>query len=644
VRNWRRLHGFLLIAAFTTSGSAELRQELRRAATRMSHFARVAASETLTVPLVLLAGFADENAAAVSALLEGECRVATAGSLRAVAVLCLGPLLSPIEARHLIAEAGDESLVLLTTAGPEPAMFQDLIDADRLFYLSPGELRPGDLAALIRAALDRRPAASGEETAPASVLRAVNAARRIAAQPDLASAGDLLQLAAEESVDADRVYCLLYDPAGGMLWSRASGLAGEERHESSAVGLVSFAARTGRPVHVERASEDPRFEREADDPLGEHCEHLLAIPVSDAPVLAVLCAVRDPGRRPFSPADEAALALLAATVAPSLAHLSLATRLETRERSARIFREEALEHHAAASAAVGDWLRLSPRWTSAAFWLLAALVAAFLVFAMVSTVEEYSSGAAVVRLNGRAELTASQAGFVTAVEIRPGDRVAAGDVLVRFQNTREAAELARIEREWELQLVERLRDLSALSPAQALIALRAERDLARSHLEERVVRAPRAGIVGDLRCRPDQHVAAGDILLSLIGAGSRPVLTVLLPGEHRPLLRPGMPLNLELRGYAHASQHLTIAAVSDDIVSPEEAKRLLGPEIATAIPLNGPLVRVEAFFPGDTFKARGERYALHDGMWGTAEVPVRSESLLVALVPGLRAVSERVHD
>jgi membrane fusion protein (multidrug efflux system) len=226
--------------------------------------------------------------------------------------------------------------------------------------------------------------------------------------------------------------------------------------------------------------------------------------------------------------------------------------------------------------------------------------------------------------------------------VRPHERVAAGHVLVRFQSAREAAELARIERQWELQLIERLRDLSAHPPAQALIALRAERDLARARLDERVVRAPRAGIVGDVRCRRDQHVAAGDILLSLTGANARPVLMAVLPGEHRPMLRPGMPLNLELRGYGHAPQRLTIASISDEVVGPEEAKRLLGPEVASAVPLNGPLVRVEALFAGDTFAAGGERYALHDGMWGAAEVQVRSESLLAALVPGLRAALERL--
>ncbi|HYC92890.1 MAG TPA: GAF domain-containing protein [Thermoanaerobaculia bacterium] len=634
----------------------------------MNRVSEVPAAAAQALPLVLLGGFGEREAAEMRALLSDDCRVVTARSARELSlallrdepvVLCLGQHLSPIEARHAIAQmdeaAGVAPLVLLTATGPDPSMFQDLIDEDRLFFLSPGQPPPQDLAALVRAAVERRGASPAEEPPAPGLLEALNAARGVAAQRDLAGAGDLLRLAAEDLVDADRVYCLLYDPEGEMLWSRATGLGEEERRESSAAGVVSFVARTGRGVRIDRAAGDPRFEREADDPRGGRCEHLVAWPVRTrlpaAPVLAVLCAVRDRGNEPFSKADEAALALLADTVAPSLAQLVLATRLEAasrsgdgelREPTAGIFRKEALEHYAFRGAQEGDWLRLSPRWTAATFWLLASLVAAFLVFATVTTIDESSAGPAVVRLTGRTEITASQMGVVTAVEVRPGDRMTAGRVMVRFQSARETAELARIDREWELQLVERLRDLSANPPAQALIGLRAERDLARSRVEERVVRAPRAGIVRDVRCRRDQHVAAGDILLSLSSAGSRPVLMAVLPGEHRPLLRVGMPLNLELRGYRHTPQRLTIASIADEVVGPEEARRLLGPEVATSVALNGPLVRVSASFPADTFDARGERYALHDGMWGSAEVPVRSEPLLVTLIPGLRAVWERV--
>jgi membrane fusion protein (multidrug efflux system) len=637
----------------------------------LRHFPGVPASGARALPLVLLAGFGEPEAAELLALLEDECRVAAARSLRdarlalqgkEVAVLCLGHLLSFVEARSLLEgvsdPAGSSPLVLLTAAGPDPALFQDLIDADRLFYLSQGELPPRELSDLVRSALDRRSRSLATDPTPAGLRQAVLAARRVAAQPDLASAGELLPLAVEEAVETDRAYCLLYDPEEDVLWSRATGLESEERYESSAVGLVSFVARTGRPVRVERASEDPRYEREADDPSGGQPGRpgpLLALPVlapePDDRVLAVLCAVREPGRAAFSEDDQAALELLAEIVAPPLAQLGLAARLEAegrardqqlRERTSEVFREEALDHYVSAGAREGDWLRLSPRWTNATFWLLVGLAVAFLVYSLVGTIDEYATGPAVVRLSGRTEVTATQEGFVTAVEARPGDRVAAGQPLVRFQSTRETAELERIEHEWKLQLVEHLRDLSAPAPSQALIALQAQRDLALSRLEERVVRASRAGIVSDVRSRPGQHVAPGDILLSLAGAASRPLLIGVLPGEHRPLLRPGLPLTLELRGYAHAPQRLEVATVSQEVVGPEEARRLLGPQVAAAVSLNGPVVLIEARFPGTTFEAEGERYELHDGMWGTAEVRVRSEPLLAALVPGLRDVLERL--
>jgi membrane fusion protein (multidrug efflux system) len=609
---------------------------------------------------VLLAGFEESEARELRRLLEDGCEVQTAPGVREarrldsreVAVLCLGPLLSPDESQSLAGQAsGGATFVLLTAAGPDLTLFQDLVDEDRLFYLSLGALPVLELSDLIRSALARRRSVVEPET-PAGLRRALQAARRVAAQPDLVSAGELLRLAVEETVAADRVYCLLYDPVNETLWSRGSGLETEERRESAAVGLVSFVARTGRPVRVERLAGDPRYEREADDPDGESGEQLLAVPVCTpgGRVLAVLSAVRDAGRAPFSEDDLAELELLAATVAPPLAQLELESRLEEegrqadrtlREKTSDLFREEAVDHYLAAGSREGDWLRIFPHWMGATFWLLVGLVAAFLVYSLVGTIDEYAAGPAVVRLTGRTEVTAGQPGAVAVVEVRPGDRVAAGQSLVRFHSVREAAELERIEREWELQLIERLRDLSAPAPAQALIALRAELELARSRLEERRVRAPRAGVVRDVRCRPGQQVAAGDILLSLTGEASRPLLMALLPGQHRPRLRAGMPLNLELLGYDQSPQHLKIASVSEEVVGPEEARRLLGPEVAAAVPLTGPVVLVQAPFPGTLFESGGRRYELHDGMWGKAEVRVRSEPLLSALVPGLRAVLER---
>src|SRR5947209_6243331 len=71
-----------------------------------------------------------------------------------------------------------------------------------------------------------------------------------------------------------------------------------------------------------------------------------------------------------------------------------------------LFREEALEHHAG-QRQEGQLLRLSPGWTRWSFWLLAAVVAAAIVYAALGTIHEYAAGPAVVRVEDCADLTAT---------------------------------------------------------------------------------------------------------------------------------------------------------------------------------------------------------------------------------------------
>lgn len=117
---------------------------------------------------------------------------------------------------------------------------------------------------------------------------------------------------------------------------------------------------------------------------------------------------------------------------------------------------------------------------------------------------------------------------------------------------------------------------------------------------------------------------------------SRTISVVALPDSYRPLLEPGMPLRLELAGFPGAVQELTIDTVGPEVLGPAEVRRFLAP--ADAVTLTGPVVMVEARLPGDRFTVGERSYAFHDGMQATAEVPVRSEPILVTLVPGLRAI------
>lgn len=307
------------------------------------------------------------------------------------------------------------------------------------------------------------------------------------------------------------------------------------------------------------------------------------------------------------------------------------------EFSSDLFRSEAVQHHAQ-YAGQGDVLRIAPDWTQWSYWLLVGICIVGLLYAMFGTVYQYASGPAMVRVEGRTDLTAKADGVVSALDVQPGQRVRAGQLLVRFDVAAETHELDRINREFELLLFRTLREPTDQSARQALTALRAERELAEARLAARSVRATQDGIISDIRIRPGQHLAPGDVILSLISDQTRFWILVILPGQYRPLLQPGMSLRLELAGYRYEYRELTIDSIDDEVVGPSEVRRYLPQEIADAVMIQGPVVLVRAKLPAPTFMVDGRSYRYYDGMQGTGEARVRAESILVTLLPALKAV------
>lgn len=305
----------------------------------------------------------------------------------------------------------------------------------------------------------------------------------------------------------------------------------------------------------------------------------------------------------------------------------------------QLFRGEAIAHRARSNVE-SHVLALSPRWTRWTYWVLAWLLAAGLCYAAVGTIDDYATGPALVRFENRRNIIARSPGTVAEVRAQPGQRVEAGDILLRLHEAEESAELERLQREFELTLVKLLREPADQTARAALTSLHAARQLAQARLEERVIRAPRAGTVGDVRVRNGQELAPGAVLLSLIDEAAPGVVMALLPGHFRPQLRLGMPLRLELEGYRYAYRELVVSAIADELVGPAELKRYLGAEFADAIDFEGPRILVRAALPSRTFRARGVDYPYFDGMRAIADVRVRDESLLVTLVPGLRALFE----
>lgn len=577
-----------------------------------------------------------------------------------VAVLCLGAGLSGEGARTFLDEVyarhpGYQGCNVVLAAGPDPEVFAELVSADRVYYLTQKPPPPAEVLHILRSAAEHvharrsRPPEDEDEEQALAIHRVLQITERLARQAGLAEAVARTEEAICELVAADRAAVLLYDPETDTLWNRRPE-AGEERRESAAAGLVSYSVRTRAAVRLDRVGADPRYDGEADNDGGPVDERFLAVPVlerSTARVYAVAVALRAAGEPSFDGADQRQLEVLAEQIAPVLGRFLFRHELEERAarrhgvrgtEAGRIFREEALEHHARGVPDQGQLLQLSPGWTRWTYPLLLLLFAAAAVFALVGSIHEYAGGPAVVRLEGQTDVTAPLAGTVVSVEVAAGRRVAAGDLLARLYGVQEAAELDRASREFELGLAGRLRNPADPSAERTLGPLRAQKVQAERRLEERSVRAPHDGTVGDVWIQAGQHLTPGQVILSLDGGDPRLGIVALIPGHYRPLLRPGMPLRLELEGYGYAYQQLTVESVGDEVVGPAEARRFLGPGIGDAVPLTGSVVLVTARLPAPTFEADGRAYAYHHGTPGTAEVRVRSEKILFALVPALRAL------
>jgi membrane fusion protein (multidrug efflux system) len=283
-------------------------------------------------------------------------------------------------------------------------------------------------------------------------------------------------------------------------------------------------------------------------------------------------------------------------------------------------------------------LDLTPTWTRWAYWLVVTICSAALSYSFMAWIDEYATGTAILHQDGRSDITARSAGVVEQILVRPGQRVHAGQELMRLHAEGETADLLRTEKEFELQLIRTLRDQGDVAARAALTSLRAQKELAEARLADRSVRARADGVVSDIRLRPGQRVEPGEVTISLMSNAGRFRVIAVLPGEYRPLLRRGMTMRLTLRGFPYRYHDVHIDAVGDEVVGANEVRRALGPTVADTFTPEGALVLVEGHLADPEFVIDGHRLAYFDGMQGTAEVAVRSERVIVALIPALEAI------
>ncbi len=468
-------------------------------------------------------------------------------------------------------------------------------------------------------------------------VQAFAASRRLAAATTLAGAELAATTAIHDLVGADRSHCLFFEAASGDLWSADDRSTDGGREHAADRGMAGWAARTGCPARCARAGADPDWVAAVDDPQGRGDERLLVQPVtgSDDSVHAVLIAVRGAQRPEFGDEEAIALHALAALAGPLLEQLAWSVEASSRLEEARdgaLFLPEAVD--AQGERRWGDVVRVAPPWIRWAYRGLALMGVAVGVLAIVGRVHTYARGPALVRMRDRVEVTARTAGNVAAVNAVAGARVVAGEVLARLDDEAQAAQTAQLERELEARLRERLLAPSDPSTGEAVSRVRLELERARAALDERLVRAPVDGVIGAVRVRPGQRVEPGAMVSSIVDAAGALEVIAFLPGGERPRIQPGQRMRFALSGYRDVHQDLTVDAVSAEAMGPEEARDYLG-RVADGVDLRGPMVLVRAVL-GAEFAADGVAYRYIDGMSGSVEVEVATESLLGVLLPGLK--------
>jgi multidrug resistance efflux pump len=300
-----------------------------------------------------------------------------------------------------------------------------------------------------------------------------------------------------------------------------------------------------------------------------------------------------------------------------------------------LFRKEAIEAHYGVRNE-GSPLRLVPRWAGWTFGVLLSSMVFAILYSIVGTVDEYARGVAIVRVQGRRELTARLTGTVSSVDVQPGQRVSEGQVLARFHG--DEPELERLAREYELALIKVLDSPTDQGARARLIAVREQREAATTQVAQRQIRAPSDGIVSDVRIQPGKLIEAGATVVSLVPDDARFEVIAVLPGSYRPRLAPGMKLRISMAGYAHSYAEVEIETIGDQVVGPAEIRRFLPQELADTLAIGGPVVLVTATLPSRTFEADGKLLEYFDGMQGTAEARVDTRSVILTLLPGLEAV------
>jgi membrane fusion protein (multidrug efflux system) len=437
--------------------------------------------------------------------------------------------------------------------------------------------------------------------------------RRLALQADLPTADRVLRDAHIEIASALSV-TIVY-PGQDGLWS----LGGDDEIPRE-IGPIVAVAQARRAVIA---------------------THTALIPiVTTTETVAVILITRNPRNPAFQPIEQLAMIGLSRESAAIFHHLVVQHMQKATELNAdkgSLYRPEALAAHRS-KGQEGVPINMSPAWVRRAYPMLIGTLLAALLFTIFIKVPTYSTGRGLVILDGT-PITAPSMGTVAEVLVSPGQAVNKGTILLKLQADAERDELINSKTELDNATRAFLSDQSDDNAKKQLAATKARYVTATSKLEQRTVRASKAGVVSDIRVRAGAALAPGDHILTIVEGGKTdPEVYAFLPVKDRPRLHAGMVLQVELAGYTKSREKAIITFVSPEGMGANEAaKSILGATLADALklPQDGSYVLVKARLPARTFQTEHHTFPYHHGMQATTEVLISSKPFLVSLFPAL---------
>lgn len=166
--------------------------------------------------------------------------------------------------------------------------------------------------------------------------RLVLATHTISAATSISEAFDKLVVETCETIKCDRAAVFLVDELNGELWSRSAKGLNQMIRIPLDKGIVGFVAMSGKPVNIEDAYKDSRFNKTVDLQTNYRTKSILALPMRDfnGKVMGV-CEAVNKHEGVFTPDDEGLLemlALSAGAVMRSTLHNEKAVTLQQRYR------------------------------------------------------------------------------------------------------------------------------------------------------------------------------------------------------------------------------------------------------------------------------------------------------------------------